>query len=282
MTVQRLEHLDDPRLAPYRALSDRRLRQFDDSFVAEGRLVLERVIALGSFRVRSVLLGAAAYAALAPTLERLDPSVPVYVTSRHELEALTGHDFHRGCLALVERPASLSPERLLDGKRRVVVLEGVADADNVGSVFRSAAAFGVDAVLLDATSADPLYRKAIRTSMAATLRVPFARLGEGADGASSSEPRVGFAAALEGLRARGFELVALTPREPAETLAELAGSATGAPVALLFGNEGRGLSEVALARASRRVRIPIAAEVDSLNVAVAAAIVLARLAEASA
>lgn len=282
MTVQRLEHLDDPRLEPYRALSDRRLWRRENLFVAEGRLVLERLLALGTFRVRSVLLGAAAHAALAPTLARLDPGVPVYVTSRDELEELTGHDFHRGCLALVERPAPLPPERLLDDERRVVVLEGVADADNVGSVFRSAAAFGVDRVLLDSTSADPLYRKAIRTSMAATLRVPFARLGEGADGALSGEPRAGFAAALDGLRARGFELVALTPREPAETLAELAGTATGARLALLFGNEGRGLSELALSRASRRVRIPIAAEVDSLNVAVAAAIVLARLAEASA
>jgi tRNA G18 (ribose-2'-O)-methylase SpoU len=148
--------------------------------------------------------------------------------------------------------------------RLVVVLEALTDADNVGSVFRNAAAFGVDAVLLGRTSCDPLYRKAVRTSMAATLAVPFARIGDMSD-------------ALARLCSLGFKLVALSPRGDT-TLDDLRRSiARNERLALILGTEGAGLSVETEARAHVRVRIPMSSNVDSLNVAVAAGIALSRL-----
>ena len=147
----------------------------------------------------------------------------------------------------------------------VVALDGVGNADNVGGVFRNAAAFGVDAVLLGPTCCDPLYRKAVRTSMAATLRVPFARVDD-------------WSAALALLRAAGFAIVALTPREPSEELAAFAARPRPERLALLVGAEGAGLTRQSEAAADYRVRIAIRADVDSLNLAVAAGIALERLA----
>ena len=152
--------------------------------------------------------------------------------------------------------------------RRVVVLEGVANADNVGGAFRNAAAFGVDAVVLSPTCCDPLYRKAIRTSMGAALRVPFARAG------AAEWP-----AALGRLRAAGFTLVALTLREPSETLDAFAARARPARLALIVGTEGAGLSAAVESSADVRVRIPIRGDVDSLNLASAVGIALYALRE---
>jgi tRNA G18 (ribose-2'-O)-methylase SpoU len=146
----------------------------------------------------------------------------------------------------------------------VVVLEGVTNADNVGGVFRNAAAFAADAVLLSPTCCDPLYRKAIRTSMGATLRLPYARLDEWPHG-------------LDALRDRGFTIAALTPRQEAATFADFAASHQGAKVALLVGTEGDGLTPAAAAAAHVLVRIPIAPAVDSLNLAVAVGIALHQL-----
>ena len=148
---------------------------------------------------------------------------------------------------------------------RVLVLEGVNDHENVGSLFRNAAAFGVDAVVLDPTTADPLYRRATRVSLGHVLRVPFARVSEG-----------GWPAVLDDLRAAGLTTVALTPSREAEPLSRLVADALPR-VALLVGSEGPGLSSTALAAADRRVRIPMAAGTDSVNVATAAAIALAAL-----
>ncbi len=144
-----------------------------------------------------------------------------------------------------------------------MVLEGVSNADNVGGVFRNAAAFGADGVLLSPTCCDPLYRKAIRTSMAATLRVPFARAG--ADD---------WPGALTSVKAAGFTIVALTPRQPSETLAAFTSRPRPARIALLVGTEGDGLTPEAEAAADYRVRIPIAGGIDSLNLAVATGIAL--------
>jgi tRNA G18 (ribose-2'-O)-methylase SpoU len=240
-------------------------------FVAEGRLVVERLIGEGRYAIQSILLSEAAFSALEPTLSAFDThvlmNVPIYVCQSGDLRGLTGYDVHRGCLALAARPRQIALDGLLSPARTVVVLDGVTNADNVGGVFRNAAAFGVDAVLLGPTSCDPLYRKAIRTSMAATLRVPFARLTDRAGD---------WPAALAGLRARGFTLVALTPREPSRDLEEFAASERPARVALLLGGEGAGLSAESEAMADHRVRIPIRRDVDSLNLAVAAGIALHR------
>jgi tRNA G18 (ribose-2'-O)-methylase SpoU len=194
--------------------------------------------------------------------------VPVYVCDAADFRGLAGYDVHRGCLALAARPAPSSADAVVRDARLVVVLEGVTNPDNVGGVFRNAAAFGADAVLLDAASCDPLYRKAIRTSMGAVLSVPFSRIADWPDG-------------LADVKATGFTIVALTPRQPSATLDEFAQSGRPARVALLVGTEGEGLSDEALMAADERVRIPITGAVDSLNLAVATGIVLARLSQMS-
>ena len=199
MQVLRVSGPGDPRVSVYQSVSDAELLRQRGQFVAEGRLVVERLIAERRFAIQSVLLSEAAYRALEPALETLDRDVPVYVCAGGDFLGITGYDVHRGCLALAERPAPLSLDALLRHAEVIVALEGVTNADNVGGVFRNAAAFGADAVLLDGASCDPLYRKAIRTSMAATLRVPFARL---ADRASE------WPSALAALRGRGFTIVA--------------------------------------------------------------------------
>ena len=231
--------------------------------MAEGRLVVRRAIEDGRFRVQSLLLSEAARRDLEPVLGHLAEDVPVYICAAGNFLAITGFDIHRGCLALVRRPAILSAENVLGTARVVVILEAVANADNVGGVFRNAAAFGADAVLLSPSCCDPLYRKAIRTSMAATLQVPFARMADWPRG-------------LAALGARGFTIVGLTPRSRAQSLDSFAASRP-ARIALLVGNEGAGLSREAEAAAHHLVRVPIRPDVDSLNLVVATGIVLSRL-----
>jgi tRNA G18 (ribose-2'-O)-methylase SpoU len=271
MSIIRIPTLDDPRLAGYRELAEPELVRERGLFVAEGRLVVERVIRQG-FTVQSLLLNAAAHAALEPLISALGQDTPIFIAEAEQFQRLTGHDFHRGCLALVERPKPRSVAELASGARLIVVLEGVSNPDNVGGVFRNAAAFGVDAVLLSPTTSDPLYRKAIRTSMAQTLRVPFARLG-------AERERAPWPDALAELGEHGFTLVALSPREPARDIDGFVHARRPERLALLVGTEGAGLSEQAEARAEQRVRIPIRRDVDSLNLAVAVGIALHRLAE---
>jgi tRNA G18 (ribose-2'-O)-methylase SpoU len=269
MQVVRISGPYDPRVSAYQAVQDSDLARRRGLFVAEGRLVVERLIAESRFVVQSMLLSGTAFRALEPALAALHTDATVYVCEAGDFRSIAGYDVHRGCLALAERPAPLPLDAILRHGRTVLVLDGVANADNVGGVFRNAAAFGVDAVLLDWTSCDPLYRKAIRTSMAATLRVPFARLANEA----SDWP-----AALGRVRDAGFTLVALTPDEPARDLDEFAASAPPARIALIVGGEGAGLSAESAAIADRCVRIPIRRDVDSLNLAVAVGIALHRLA----
>jgi tRNA G18 (ribose-2'-O)-methylase SpoU len=274
MPIERLTSSFDPRVAEYRHIAEADLVRSRGLFVAEGRLVVKRLIE-DRHRFRSVLVNDTAYRSLEGALTGVAEHVPVYVCETTDLVEITGYNIHRGCLALVERPTartsgSLIAEITQTRKRRtiVVILEGIANADNVGGVFRNAAAFSSDAVLLSPTCCDPLYRKAIRTSMAATLRVPFARFEQWPDD-------------LVQLREAGFTIAALTPREPCVTLGEFSTALPSARLALLAGTEGQGLTAEAEAAADVRVRIPIAPEVDSLNVAVAVGIALHRLCDAS-
>lgn len=257
--------MNDPRMAEYASLADPELARRNGLFVAEGRLVVRRVIEDGRYAIRSVLLTEAAQQQFqrGGLLARLDPAVPVHVRPAQSFREITGFNIHRGCVAIVARPPALDPDALANDARLLLMLESIADPDNVGGIFRNAAAFGADGVLLDAATADPLYRKAIRTSMAATLRVRFARV-HGPD-------------VLPKLRARGFTVVALTPHEPAEALDRFANQPRPARLVLLLGNEGAGLSSAAAGAADVRVRIPMNTAVDSLNVAVAAGIALSRL-----
>jgi tRNA G18 (ribose-2'-O)-methylase SpoU len=250
----------DSRLDDYRDIpaADRVHRR--GLFVAEGRLVVERLLVHSPLVARSVLLTEAAQAALAPVLATR-PELPVYLVPQTVMDTVAGFNVHRGCLALGERPQPRRWQETVTRARTVVVLERIANADNIGSLFRSAAAFGADAVLLDPVATDPLYRKAIRTSMGATLVVPFAR----------AEP---WPSALHELRALGFATLALTPAASAPTIHEVAPRVGPQPVALVLGHEGEGLSDAALEACDLRARIPTSSLVDSLNVATAGAIAL--------
>jgi tRNA G18 (ribose-2'-O)-methylase SpoU len=253
----------DARIAEYAGVADPELALRSGIFVAEGRLVVSRLIQDGRYRLRSLLLSEAARRQLADVLPNLDSGVPVFVCPMEAFRAVTGFNIHRGCVALVDRPPQHAAHEVLRGARLVLALESIANPDNVGGIFRNAAAFGADGVLADAATGDPFYRKAIRTSMGAVLRVPFARLE--------------WSEALPIVRAAGFRIVALTPRAAAEPLEHFARNHGGQPLVLLLGNEGAGLSEAAAASADARVRISMKSEVDSLNVAVAAGIALWQL-----
>jgi tRNA G18 (ribose-2'-O)-methylase SpoU len=268
--VEELEDLRDPRLADYLHLREPSRRMGVERergiFTVEGRLSLEALLA-SPYEVRSVLVTTE----LGPTVDALvtaargEGAVPVLALASSAIEELSGVHFHRGVLAVAGRPAARPVEDVVAGARRVLVLESVNDHENIGSLFRNAAAFGVDAVVLDPTTSDPLYRRSTRVSLGHVLHVPFARVPEGA-----------WPAVLQDLRAAGLTTVALTPDRVAEPLGALVADPPPA-VALLLGAEGPGLSPGALAAADRRVRIPMEADVDSVNVATAAAIALSAL-----
>jgi tRNA G18 (ribose-2'-O)-methylase SpoU len=265
--IIRIEDTSDPRLADYKAVSVPELAAGNGIFIAEGRLVVRRLLAESRFTARSVLVTEAPLAALADILEGR-PALPVFVAPQPVMNAITGFDIHRGCLAIGERPAPTRWQDLAaiaNHKSQIanvlVCLERVANADNVGGVFRSAAAFGASAVLLDPASTDPLYRKAIRTSMGAALQVPFAR----------ADP---WPAALAELRGLGFAVIAMTPAPGARPLRDVADSVAGRPIAIVLGHEGDGLTADALAACEFHARIPVESGVDSLNVAAAATIAL--------
>lgn len=256
--VEPIDSIDDPRLADYRRVAEPAWLRDQGLFVAEGRLVVQRLLERAGFRIKSILLTPAAYAAIGPGLN----AATVYVVPQAVVNEVTGINFHRGCLAIVHLPAESALTDLLTG-RRLLALEGVGNPDNLGGLFRVAAAFAVNGVLLGPACADPFYRKAIRTSMGAALSLPFAR-----DEAWPS--------ALERCRSAGYRILALTPRPGATPIRSVAVSPDDR-LLLLAGAEGSGLTDAALRCADVQVRIPIASSVDSLNVTVAAGIALATL-----
>lgn len=257
--IRRVTDVRDAALASFRAIGDPAALERDGLFVAESRLIVERLVSLSPIRVHSIAVTPAAADAMAPLLEGL-PDVPVLVCDPPVLEAVTGFNFHRGCLALAHRPAPALPLAAFAAASRLIALESVGNPDNVGGLFRAALALGAEGVLLDRASADPLYRKAIRTSMAASLRVPFTRV----------DP---WPSALDELKSRGFEVVALTPDPGALSIDEFFVEA-GSRLILLLGSEGAGLQPDSMRYADARLRIPIDPRADSLNVVSAAAIAL--------
>ncbi|MCW1250257.1 RNA methyltransferase [Acaricomes phytoseiuli] len=256
----RLERSDDPRVADYTRLSDSRLRQLLEPehgmYIAESSLVLRRALAAGH-QPRSFFLAEKWLDSLADVFAA-HPHVPVFCGSDELLEEITGFHLHRGALAAMHRPMPRDYRELLQGARRVAVLEDIVDHTNLGAIFRNAAALGMDAVLLSPRCADPLYRRSIRVSMGTVFQVPWARI----------EP---WPEALALLRHNGFDLAALALTEDAQSLEEFSRDLPER-LALLFGTEGPGLSSAALGEASRKVVIPMAGGVDSLNVASASAI----------
>jgi tRNA G18 (ribose-2'-O)-methylase SpoU len=226
----------------------------DGIFIAEGELVIERALRLG-YRMRSLLL----LEQRVERFRRLAPEgVPVYAASGELMRSITGFAVHRGVLASFDRRALPSAAEVVRGAHRVVVLEDVGNHTNVGAIVRSASALGIDALLLDPGSCDPLYRRSLRISMGEALSLPHAR----------TDP---LPSGLAPLREAGFVLAALTPGPDAADIATVAAAGLER-VALLLGAEGAGLSAAVLAEADVRMRIPVAAGVDSLNVAAAAAI----------
>jgi tRNA G18 (ribose-2'-O)-methylase SpoU len=261
--LESIEAIEDPRVAVYRSIKDSTLRDAHGLFVVESRLCVRRLLAAPRFPICSILVTNTALEGLRDVLAGLDARTPVYVAGRALLARVVGYDLHRGCIAVAERGVDNVLGEILAAKPRLLVgLEGVANPENVGNVFRNAAAFGAEAVLLSTDCADPLYRKAIRVSMGGTLRTPFARL-------------TAWPAAIAQLRAAGFTTVALSTSSRALDVIELGRVAErAARIALILGAEGEGLEQATLEAAELVVRIPMAPGVDSLNVATASGIAL--------
>ena len=255
--VHEITDPDDDRLSDYRALTDLELRTKweppNGVFIAEGELVLRRALRAG-YRPRSYLIDAKR----ADQLADLPDDAPVYAATPAVLERVTGFHVHRGVLASFHRLPLRTATDLLATARRVAILEDVNNHTNIGAVFRDAAALGVDAVLLSPTCADPLYRRSVRVSMGEVFAVPYARLEPWPD-------------ALATVRQAGYTVLALTPATDAVPIQRLKPDQRER-AALLLGAEGPGLSRHALAASDVPVKIPMRRNVDSLNVAAAAAV----------
>ena len=265
--ITRVTDLGDERLADYRQLREADVALRRKAFIAESEVVLRVLVAAGRYPIRSLFIAESRLDKLADVLEAVDDQVPIYVAEQGVLDQVVGFHIHRGILASGQRPELPSASQLLaetdrQGPRRVVLLEGLTNHDNVGGVFRNAAAFGADAVLVDAQTCDPLYRKAIRVSVGGALLVPWTRVADSADMVTAA-------------RAQGLTVVALTPRDDALDITELARSgAAPERVALLLGTEGVGLRPETMASADELVRIDIERGFDSLNVATTSGIAL--------
>ena len=268
MKPHQIESLGDPRVAIYRNLRDFELRRKKGLFMTEGRANVRCLLEQSAFGTESVFVTEAALEGLRGTLESLDRSIPIFVAEPRVFDEVAGIHLHRGALAAGRSGVLASLDSVLPADpnpSRIVVVEQSADSDNLGAIFRNARAFGADAVLLCPRSGDPLYRKAIRVSMGATLCLPYARLTPWPD-------------ALEQLRARGYTILALHPDLGGSGSLDLSDLDPRDGVlrrcALVLGTEGPGLSDPALAMADSTVRIEMVPGIDSLNVATAAAIAL--------
>jgi tRNA G18 (ribose-2'-O)-methylase SpoU len=252
----RIDDVGDERLADYVALNDpveRTRRERDEFFITEGPVALVRLLESGH-TIRSVVLLEQRYERFAPLLVGLD--APVYLTSLEVLRATVGFDLHRGVVAAAQRRPLASVADLCRDSFTIGVLEGLNDPENLGAIARSARAFGVDGLLIDPTCMDPYARRTVRVSMGEILMLRVARATD-------------WPSELEVLHAAGFSTWAMTPAAGAVSLWDLD---TPERLAFVFGAEGPGLAPSTLERCTQRVRIPLADQVDSLNVAAAAAV----------
>lgn len=291
MSLVYVDSLDDPRLDAYARLTEAQLRSKLEPeqalFIAESQKVIERAFA-GDMKPISLLMEEKWLPSMAPLIARMEErsaaqsgneGLPVFVAPREELERLTGFELTRGALGAFRRPTLPSVTEVLRDAHLVAVLEDITNHTNVGAIFRSAAALGVDAVLVSPACYDPLYRRAVRVSMGTIFQVPWTRIG---DEGVPNRPGCGTWSeeGIAQLHEHGFTCAAMalsddsvTPDELSALLAEReAASGTPAKLALLFGTEGKGLSPVTIARCDCTVRIPMAHGVDSLNVAASSAV----------
>ncbi|QND53865.1 RNA methyltransferase [Phyllobacterium sp. 628] len=259
--VIRITDAHDLRLAPYRNVRERDLVGREGRFIAEGKVVLNVLLANAAFAVESLLVLENRLAGLTEQIRLCPDDVPVYCVSRETMDAIAGFPMHRGILAVGSRTAPRSAAQLIEAlpeRSLAVVLCGISNHDNMGSIFRNAAAFEADCILMDETSCDPLYRKAIRVSVGAALKVPYAREGSIEDLVST-------------LQRVDFDIYALSPAGTESIHA----ARPAARTALLLGTEGEGLPKT-LMQTLRTVRIPMSSTFDSLNVATASGIALSR------
>lgn len=253
----------DPRVRDYTSLTDQALRRVREPaeglYLAESDKVIRRALAAGHLP-RSYLMAPRWLGDLADLVDQAGQAgIPVYVGEPDVLRALTGFHLHRGAIAAMQRPALPALAAVLEGARRVAVFEDIVDHTNVGAMFRSAAALGVDAVLVTPRCADPLYRRSVRVSMGSVFQVPWTRIDPWPEG-------------IKLLRDSGFTVAALALTESATTL----DAVTADPperLALVLGSEGHGLDALTVAGCDLALRIPMSGGVDSLNVAAASAVV---------
>jgi len=260
---------DDVRVSDYFKLTDVALRTKVEPerglFLAESEKVIRRALAAGH-QPRSFLMGQRWLTDLSDVVEEAEShSVPVYYAQAGVIEAMTGFHLHRGVLASMHRPALAAPEVLLrkvleQRTSRVVIFEDIVDHTNLGAAFRSAAALGIDAVLITPRCADPLYRRAVRVSMGTVFQVPWTRIDPWPGG-------------VQVLRDHGFTVAAFALGDGAISLDELAADQPDR-LAMIFGTEGDGLSRLAIKGADLVVRIPMGGGVDSLNIAAASAVAI--------
>ena len=231
-------------------------------FIAESPTVIEVALNSGceaiSLLTDERLLGGA----VDKIIERLG-DIPIYTAERDVLTKMTGFELTRGALCAMKRPVMLSVEELINGKRRIVVLEGVTDSTNIGALFRSAAALGIDAVLVTPTCCDPLCRRAVRVSMGTIFQVPWTKIGE----SKEDWPHEG----LKILNELGFKTVAMALTDKSVSIDDDA-LAKEEHLAIILGTEGDGLAKSTIANCDYTARIPMKHGVDSLNVAAAGAV----------
>ena len=264
MPVTPIQSPDDPKMANFGIVSDPLLMRSRGLFLVEGYLAVTRLLA-SRFEVKALLLTNNVHERFTAAFKNIDDAVDVYVGSNEQFKTLTGFKFHRGCLGLGVRGASTCAEDFVfrSNGQPIVLLDAVSDPDNVGSIFRSAAAFGAAGIVLSPSCADPLYRKAIRTSMATTLHLPYV--------VDEEWPRL-----VKLLRKHNVQIVAFTLDNFATDFESFVQTGALKSHALVFGNEGLGISDSVLAECDVRVRIKTERLVDSLNVATTAAIALQR------
>jgi tRNA G18 (ribose-2'-O)-methylase SpoU len=257
-----IDQVDDPRLAPYQALRDKDLKRQDGLFVAEGDVVVRSLIRSRSFALHSLLIDRRRLDALGSMLATVGPDVPAYLVDQRVMSRIAGFPMHRGLLALGCRRVPPEPDDLMPGPGKpalVVAMLGIANHDNVGGIFRNAAAFGADGVLVDAMTCDPLYRKALRVGVGAGLVLPWTSLARPEDILAIADRHHLTPLALTPVA--GERLSALQPPDRA---------------LLILGSKGHGLPDTVM-QGCRRVSIPMHDGFDSLNVATTSGIVLHHL-----
>lgn len=258
--------LNFPELDVYARLTEAQLRTRMETergvFIAESPKVIELALNAGCVPLSFLMERRHLQGQGAPLMERC-PGIPVYTADRDVLASLTGYALTRGILCAMQRPEPQKAEALLGGSRRIAVLEGIVDSTNMGAIFRSAAALGMDAVLLTPTCCDPLCRRAVRVSMGTIFQVPWARIGD----CPADWPEAG----MELLHRHGFATAAMALDERAISIDDPR-LQQEEKLAVLLGTEGDGLSHQTIARCDYTVMIPMEHGVDSLNVAAASAV----------